>query len=44
MEAEENAEKEMTYNAGLKRKGGTRYEIQTTVSAHKNDGKSLVLL
>jgi hypothetical protein len=44
VEAEENAEKEMTDNAGVKRKGGTRYEIQTMVSARKNKDKSLVLL
>jgi hypothetical protein len=44
VEAKENAEKEMTDNAGMKRKGRTRDEIQTMVSAHKNEGKSLVLL
>jgi len=27
----------------MKRKGGTMDEIQTMVSAHKNEGKSLVL-
>jgi hypothetical protein len=43
VEAEENVEKEMD-NAGKKRKGGTRDEIQTMVPAHKNEGKSLVLL
>ena len=37
-------EKEMMDNAGKKRKGGARDEIQTTVSVHKNEGKSLVLL
>jgi hypothetical protein len=31
-------------NAGKKRKGGARDEIQTTVPVHKNEGKSLVLL
>jgi hypothetical protein len=44
VEAEENAEKEMMENAGKKRKGGAQDEIQTTVPAHKNVGKSLVLL
>jgi hypothetical protein len=33
VEAEENAEKEMKDNAGKKRKGGPRDEIQTTVPA-----------
>jgi len=31
-------------NAAKKRKGGARDEIETTVPAHKNVGKSLVLL
>jgi hypothetical protein len=31
-------------NAVKKRKGGARDEIQTTVPAHNNEGKSLVLL
>jgi hypothetical protein len=31
-------------NAVKKRKGGARDEIQTTVPAHINEGKSLVLL
>ena len=44
MEAEENAEKEMVVKADKKRKGGARDEIQTTVPAHVNEGKSLVLL
>jgi len=44
VEAQENAEKEMMDNAGKKRKGGARDEIQTTVPAHKNEGKSPVLL
>ena len=44
VEAKENAEKEMTDNAGMKRKGGTRDKIQTMISAHKNEGKALVLL
>ena len=44
VEAEENAEKGMMGNAGRKRNGGARDEIQTTVTAHKNEGKSLVLL
>jgi hypothetical protein len=37
VEAEETAEKEMMDNAGKKRKGGTRDEIQTTVPANKNE-------
>jgi hypothetical protein len=44
VEAEENAEKEMTDNARMKTKGGTRDKIQTMVPAHKNEGKSLVVL
>jgi hypothetical protein len=44
VEAEETVEKETMDNAGKKRKGGARDEIQTTVPAHKNEGKSLVLL
>ena len=44
MEAEENAEKELKDNVVKKRKGGARDQIQTTVPAHKNEGKSLVLL
>ena len=44
VEAEENAEKETMENSGKKRKGEARDEIQTTVPAHKNEGKSLVLL
>ena len=43
VEAEENAEKVMMENSG-KRKGGAQDKIQTTVPAHKNEGKSLVLL
>jgi len=43
VEAEEIAEKEMMDNAD-KRKGGAWDEIQTTVPAHRNEGKSLVLL
>ena len=39
-----NAEKEMMNNAGKKRKGGAQEKIQTMVPAHKNEGKSLVLL
>ena len=42
--AEEIVEKEMMDNAGKERKGGARNEIQSTVQAHKNKGKSLVLL
>jgi hypothetical protein len=34
----------MMDNAGKKRKGGARDEIQTTVPAHKSEGKSLILL
>jgi hypothetical protein len=44
VEAEENAEKEMMENEGKKRKGRARDEIETTAPAHKNEGKSLVLL
>jgi len=44
VEAEENAEKDMMDNAGKKRKGGTRDEIQTAVPEHKNEGTLLVLL
>ena len=44
VEAEEIVEKEMMDNAGKKRKGGARDEIQTTIPAHTNEGKSLVLL
>jgi hypothetical protein len=44
VEAEENAEKEIMENARKKRKRGARDKIQTTVSADKNVGKSLVLL
>ena len=44
MEAEENAENDRMDNQYKKRKGGARDEIQTTVLAHKNGGKSLVLL
>jgi hypothetical protein len=44
VEAEESAEKEIMDNADKKRKGGTRDEIQTTVTAHINEGKSLALL
>ena len=36
VEAEENTEKEMMYNADKKRNGVARDEIQTTVPAHKN--------
>jgi hypothetical protein len=44
VKAEENAEKEIMENAGKKRKGRAQSDIQTTESAHKNKGKSLVLL
>ena len=44
VEADENAEKEMMDNAGKTRQGRARDKIQTTVLAHKNEGKSLVLL
>ena len=44
VEAEKNAEKEIMDNAGEKRKSGAQDKIQTTVPAHKNEGKSLVLL
>jgi hypothetical protein len=43
-EAKENAEKVLADNAGMKRKAGTKDEIHSMVSAHKNEGKSLVLL
>ena len=42
VEAEENAEKDRMDNQDKKRKGGARDEIQTTLPAHKNGGKSLV--
>jgi hypothetical protein len=38
VEAEENAQKEMMDNAGKKRKGGARDEIQTMAPAHNNEG------
>jgi hypothetical protein len=44
VEAEERAEKEIMDNAENKRKDGAREKIQTTVQAHINEGKSLVLL
>ena len=44
MEAEETAEKDRMDNQDKKRKGGARDQIQTTVPAHKNRAKSLVLL
>jgi hypothetical protein len=44
VEAEVIVEKEIMGNEGKERKGGARDEIQTTVPAHKSDGKSLVLL
>jgi len=44
VEAEENAVKDRMYNQNKKKKVGARDEIQTTVPAHKNGGKSLVLL
>jgi hypothetical protein len=44
VEREGNAEKEMMDNADKKIKGGAWDEIQTTVPAHKIEGKSLVLL
>jgi len=44
VEAEEIVEKEMMDNAGKKRKCRARDEIQSTVPAHKNEDKSLVLL
>jgi len=44
VEAEENAEKQMMVNADKKREDGAGDEIQTTVPAHKTEGKSLVLL
>jgi len=44
VEAEEIVEKEMMDNAGKKRKGGARDKIHSTVPAHKNEGKSLVML
>jgi len=43
VKAEEIVEKEMD-NTGKKRKGGAQDEIQTTVPAHKNEGKPLDLL
>jgi hypothetical protein len=44
VEAEESAEKEIMDSAGKNRKGGAADEIETTVPAHINEGKSLVLL
>jgi hypothetical protein len=44
VEAEENAEREMMNNAGKKRKGCTRDEIQTIVLENNNEGKPLILL
>jgi hypothetical protein len=44
VEAEENAEKDRIDNQDKKRRSGARDEIQTTIPAHKNGGKSLVLL
>jgi hypothetical protein len=44
VEAEENAEKGRMDNQDKKRRGGARDEIETTVTAHENEGKSLVLL
>ena len=44
VEAEENEEKDRMEDQDKKRKGGAQDEIQTTVPAHKNGGKSLVLL
>jgi len=44
VEAEEIVEKGIMDNAGKKRKGGARDEIQFTVPTHKNEGKTLVLL
>jgi hypothetical protein len=44
VETEENAEKGRMDNQDKKRRGGAMEEIQTTVPAHKNWGKSLVLL
>jgi len=44
VEAEENAEKEMLGNAGKKKKGGVRDEMQITVPAYKDEGKPQVLL
>jgi hypothetical protein len=41
VEAEENSEKEIMNNAGKKRKGGARDDIQTMVPMHKDEGKSL---
>ena len=40
VKAEEIVEKEMMDNSVKKRKGGARDEIQSTVPAHKNEGKS----
>jgi hypothetical protein len=44
VEAEENAEKDRMDNQDKKRKDGARDKIQTMAPAHKNGGKSLVLL
>ena len=44
MQAEKGAENEIVVNTDKKRKGGARDEFQTTVPAHVNEGKSLVLL
>jgi len=45
VEAEENAEKRKWIMQARREKGGwARDEIETTVPAHKNEGKSLVLL
>ena len=44
VEAEENAEKDRMDNQDKKRKGWAQDEIQTTVTAHKNGCKPLVLL
>jgi hypothetical protein len=44
VEAEENTEKFRMDNQDKTRRGGALDEIQTTVPAHKNGSKSLVLL
>ena len=44
VEAEENEENDRMDNQDKMRKDWARDEIQTTVPAHKNGGKSLVLL
>ena len=44
VEVEEIVKKKMMDNAGKETKGGAWDEIQTAVPAHRNGGKSLVLV